>query len=106
MLLFYIFDAPRTPMGKKREVSNSKSNAPFRGYYTLSNPHLELIMSLRLIVLASRSSSISVEFGRDGVGDVRQLLLLLLEVFCVGGGAVLVEPVGCFLDCVEDLFIS
>jgi hypothetical protein len=62
-------------------------------------------MSLRLIVLGTRSSSTSVELRRDGVGDVRQLLLLLLEVLCVGGGGVLFKPVGCFLDCVKDLFL-
>jgi len=57
-----------------------------------------------LVVLsAAWTTSASVELGGDGVGDVGQLLLLLFEIFGVGGGGVLFEPVGGFLDGFEDL---
>jgi len=46
---------------------------------------LQLVVIVRLIVLsAARATSSSVNLGGDGVRDVGQLLLLLLEVF--GGG--------------------
>jgi len=65
----------------------------------------QLVVVVGLVVLrAAWATSASVELGRDGVGDVRQLLLLLLEVFGVGGGGVLFEPVGGLLDSFEDLF--
>jgi hypothetical protein len=57
-----------------------------------------------LVLRAAWATSPSVELGGDGVRDVGQLLLLLFEVFGSGGGGVLFEPVGCFLDGFEDLF--
>jgi hypothetical protein len=65
----------------------------------------QLIVIIGLVILrTTRSTSSSVELGGDGVCDVGQLLLLLFEVFSGGGGGVLFEPVGSFLDSFEDLF--
>ena len=69
----------------------------------LNFPHLQLIVSLRLIILTTRPTSTSIQLASYGVCDVRQLLLLFLEVFGGCGGGVLLEPVGGFLDSLEKL---
>jgi hypothetical protein len=57
----------------------------------------------RLIVILSSSSS-AVQFAGDGVSDVRELLLLLLEIFGGGCLGVLVEPFGGFLNGFKKLY--
>lgn len=49
------------------------------------------------------TASITVELAGDGVGDARELLLLLLEILGRSGGTILFEPVSGFLDCFQDL---
>ena len=56
----------------------------------------------RLVIVTSATSSL-VHLGGDGIGNVRELLLLLLEVLRSRIGCVLVEPVLSLLDGVEDL---
>jgi len=45
----------------------------------------------------------TVKLARDWVCDIGELLFLLFEIFRGGGGGVLVEPLGGFLDSVEEL---
>jgi len=47
---------------------------------------LKLIVARGLILAVAASTRLAVELAGDGVGDVRQLLLLLLEVLSGGGG--------------------
>ena len=47
---------------------------------------LKLVVARRLVVLATGTASLAVKLAGDGVGDVGQLLLLLLKVLGVGGG--------------------
>lgn len=48
---------------------------------------LKLIVARRLVVaIATSTASLAVKLAGDGVGDVGQLLLLLLKVLGVGGG--------------------
>jgi hypothetical protein len=63
-------------------------------------------MPLRLVILGTRAPGTGIQFAGNGVRDVGQLLLLLFKVLCGGRSAVLVEPLSCFLDCVEDLCIT
>jgi hypothetical protein len=60
-------------------------------------------MSIRLVVLATRSSGTSIQFAGDGVGDIAQLLLLLLKILGLSVLGVLLKPVGGFLDGFEKL---
>lgn len=47
---------------------------------------LKLIVARRLVVaIATGTASLAVKLAGDGVGDVGQLLLLLLKVLGVGG---------------------
>ena len=55
-----------------------------------------------IIALAARCTT-AVQLAGDRVRDVRQLLLLLLEVLGGGSSRVLFEPVSGLLDSVEDL---
>lgn len=52
-----------------------------------------------LIIHRSRA----IELAGNGVGDVGELLPLLLEVLGGGSGSVLLQPVGNLLDGVENL---
>lgn len=54
-------------------------------------------------LLVAGTASATVHLGGDGVGDVGQLLLLLLKVLGIGLGAVLLQPVDGLLDGVEKL---
>ena len=56
----------------------------------------------RLVVTTSTSRL--VELASDGVGNVGQLLLLLLEVLGGRGGGVLLEPVSGLLDGLQELY--
>lgn len=49
------------------------------------------------------ATSVLVHLGGDGVGDVGQLLLLLLEVLGGGVSAVLLEPLSSLLNSLKDL---
>lgn len=65
-------------------------------------------MSTRLIIILSAAFrgwrlAAPIQFTSDGVGDVAELLLLLLEVLGRGGRAVLLKPFGGFLDGVKKL---
>ena len=65
-------------------------------------------MSTWLIVLFSAAFrgwrfAAPVQFTRDRVRDVAQLLFLLLKVLRRGRGAILLEPFGGFLDGVKKL---
>lgn len=62
-------------------------------------------MVVLIILLGTRATGTLVHLGGDGVGDVGQLLLLLLEVLSVGSASVLLEPVGSLLDSVKNLEI-
>lgn len=50
------------------------------------------------------ATSTLVHLGGDGVGDVGQLLLLLLKVLGAGVGAVLLKPLSSLLNSLKDLF--
>ena len=61
----------------------------------------------RLVIVVGHASSTSgsaVELAGDGVGDVAELLLLLIEVLCEGSGCVVDKPVLSLLDSLENLF--
>lgn len=60
-------------------------------------------MSTRLLVLLRHASRAAVQLAGDGVRDIRELFLLLFEVFACGGGGVLVKPLGGFFDGFEEL---
>lgn len=64
--------------------------------------HLKLIVDV-VVLLATGATSTLVHLGGDGVSDVGQLLLLLLEVLGSGLSAMLLEPLVGLLDSVEDL---
>lgn len=64
---------------------------------------LQLIVVHGLVVLTTWTTGRAVELAGDGVGDVGQLLLLLLEVLGLRGGGVLLEPVAGLLDGVQNL---
>jgi hypothetical protein len=57
----------------------------------------------RLIIIVG-TTGLAVKLAGDGVCDVRQLLLLLLEIFGGGVNGVGIEPLGGLLDGVEKLF--
>lgn len=57
------------------------------------------------VTVILRATSTLVHLGGDGVGDVGQLLLLLLKVLGGGVGAVLLEPLSSLLNSVKDLVI-
>jgi hypothetical protein len=98
MLLFYTFATPHASREKKKRskfqrTPNALPPLDITPLFTLTMQKLksqekgglQLIVSVRLIVLsAARATGSSVKLGGDGVRDVGQLLLLLLEVF--GGG--------------------
>jgi len=56
----------------------------------------------RLVIVTAGATSGAVKLAGDGVGDVRQLLLLLLKVLRFSGGSVLLEPLVGLLDSVQD----
>jgi hypothetical protein len=64
---------------------------------------LQLVVAGRLIVVVvgHATGTASVKLGGDGVGDIAQLLLLLVEVLGNGGGSVLLKPVLGLLDSLE-----
>ena len=66
---------------------------------------LQLVVAGLVIVVghASGTASAAVKLAGDGVGDIAELLLLLIEVFGSGIGGVVVEPVLDLLDGVKDL---
>lgn len=66
--------------------------------------HLQLIVDVTSVLLLAGGAT-SVHLGSDGVGDVGQLLLLLLKVLSASFSAVLVEPLSSLLDGIEDLFM-
>ena len=68
----------------------------------MNSMRLQLIVDV-VILLATGAASTLVHLGGDGVSDVGQLLLLLLEVLSGGVSAVLLEPLVGLLDSVEDL---
>lgn len=47
---------------------------------------LKLVVASRLVILARTRSALAVKLARDGIRDVRKLLLLLVEVLSGGGG--------------------
>ena len=59
-----------------------------------------------LIIVTISATGALVHLGGDGVGDVRELLLLLLEVLRGGIRRVVLQPVVGLLDSVEDLLLS
>lgn len=56
-----------------------------------------------LVIVATRSTAGAVKLAGDGVGDVRQLLLLLLKVLGGGSGRVLLEPLSGLLNGIDKL---
>ena len=65
-------------------------------------------MSTRLIIILSPAFrrwclAAPIQFTRDGVGHVAELLLLLLKVLRRGRGAVFLKPFRGFLDGVKEL---
>ena len=55
------------------------------------------------VILSLGATAATVQLAGNGVCDVRELLLLLLEVLSVGGTGVLLEPVGGLLNGLKDL---
>jgi hypothetical protein len=78
-----------------------------RGYedalllFFFKSPHLQLVV-VRGLVIATSAAGRAVQLRGNGVGDIRQLLELLVKVLGRGGGLVLVEPVLGLLDGVLD----
>jgi hypothetical protein len=70
---------------------------------TMSSMRLQLVTDVGLVLLLASATSARVHLGGDGVGDVRELLLLLLEVLGGGLGAALLEPVDGLLDGLKKL---
>lgn len=67
---------------------------------------LQLIMPTWLVVVLRRwrlASGAAVQFARDGIGHIAELLLLLLKVLRRGRGAVLLKPIGGFFDSFQEL---
>ena len=64
-------------------------------------------MNIRLVIAIvwHTSCTSAVKLAGDWVGDIRKLLLLLLEIFARGRNRVLFQPVGSFLDGLEDLLL-
>lgn len=60
-------------------------------------------MEVAALLLSTSVALALVHLGGDGVGNVGQLLLLLLKVLGGGLGAVLLEPLSGLLDSLEDL---
>lgn len=60
---------------------------------------------VRYLIIISPWTGLAVQLAGNGVCDVRELLLLLLEVFGDGGSSVLLEPFGGFFDCIEKLVL-
>ena len=60
-------------------------------------------MEVGALLLSTSVALALVHLGRDGVGNVGELLLLLLKVLGGGLGAVLLEPLSGLLDSLEDL---
>lgn len=56
-----------------------------------------------LVVGSAGAAGALVHLGGDGVGNIGQLLLLLLEVLGGCSGAVLLKPGGGLLDGLENL---
>lgn len=56
-----------------------------------------------LVVVTAWAASGAVKLAGDGVGDVGQLLLLLLEILGFRGGRILLEPLVGLLDGVKNL---
>lgn len=67
---------------------------------------LQLVVAGLVVVVghASSTASTAVKLAGDGVCDVAELLLLLIEVLGGGLGGVVVEPVLSLLDSIKDLF--
>jgi hypothetical protein len=61
---------------------------------------LQFVMEVAIVL----ATSTLVHLGGDGVGNVGQLLLLLLKVLGGGVGAVLLEPLSSLLNSFKDLF--
>jgi hypothetical protein len=55
------------------------------------------------LLVTSWWSASGVKLAGNGVGDLAELLSLLLKVFGGGGGGVLLEPLGGFLNGLEKL---
>lgn len=65
---------------------------------------LQLVVAGLVIIVGHASSTAAVKLAGDGVGDVAELLLLLVKVLGGGRGGIIVEPVLGLLDGIEDLF--
>jgi hypothetical protein len=67
---------------------------------------LQLVVAGLVIVVghASSTASAAVKLAGDGVGDVAELLLLLVKVLGGSLSGVVVEPVLGLLDSIENLF--
>src|SRR5688572_24647507 len=63
-----------------------------------SHRRLQLIVTSLLVSLLTTSTSLAVKLGGNGVGDLGQLLELLIKVLAGGSGCVLLEPVLSLLD--------
>ena len=66
-------------------------------------PFFNFLQFVVEVTIVLGATSTLVHLGSDGVGDVGQLLLLLLKVLGGGVGAVLLEPLGSLLDSVKNL---
>jgi hypothetical protein len=98
LCFYFTHSQPRTPAERRKKRSkfqtpNALPPLDITPLFTLTMQKLksqekgglQLVVSVRLIVLsAARATGSSVKLGGDGVRDIGQLLLLLLEVF--GGG--------------------
>ena len=67
---------------------------------------LQLVMVDGLVIVTASVTSALVHLGGDGVGDVRELLLLLLEVLRGGIRRIVLQPVVGLLDSIKDLLRS
>lgn len=76
--------------------------------YPPTSVPLQLIVPARLVLLLRGAArrwhvAAAVQFAGDGVGDVAELLLLLLKVFGRGCRGVLLEPLSGFFDGFKEL---
>lgn len=66
--------------------------------------HLQFVVEITLLLSRAFTSGFSVHLGGNGVGDIGQLLPLLLKVLGRSLGTVLVKPLSGLLDGLSELY--
>lgn len=66
--------------------------------------HLQFVVEITLLLSRTFASGLSVHLGSNWVGDIGQLLPLLLKVLGRSLGTVLVKPLSGLLDGLSELY--